>query len=180
MWNTLKRGEVWHGHFVNRRKDGTLFEEEAAISPMRDATGKVVNYVAVKRDVTREVQLETELRQAQKMEAIGQLAGGVAHDFNNILSASALQRDLVGRSRDMPAEALEGLQQIPPTPGGLRPDPAIVAFSRRQVMQPQPLDLNEVVAEPRQDAPADYPRGCASAIALARHAAQGPGRRGHD
>jgi PAS domain S-box-containing protein len=76
MWDTLTRGEVWTGRFVNRRKDGTLFEEEAIISPVRDANGKVVNYVAVKRDVTQEAALEAQLRQAQKMEAIGTLAGG--------------------------------------------------------------------------------------------------------
>ena len=86
MWEVLGRGEIWNGHFINRRKDGTLYEEEATISPVRDAAGTIVNYVAVKRDVTREVQLEAQFRQAQKMEAIGQLAGGVAHDFNNILA----------------------------------------------------------------------------------------------
>jgi two-component system cell cycle sensor histidine kinase/response regulator CckA len=81
-----RRGETWSGHFINKRKDGTLYEEEATISPVRDAAGKIINYVAVKRDVTREVQLEAQFRQSQKMEAIGQLAGGVAHDFNNILA----------------------------------------------------------------------------------------------
>ena len=56
MWATLARGEVWSGHFINKRKDGTLFQEEATISPVRDAAGTMVNFVAVKRDVTREVQ----------------------------------------------------------------------------------------------------------------------------
>ncbi len=146
LWDTLKRGEVWHGHFVNRRKDGTLFEEEAAISPMRDATGKVVNYVAVKRDVTREVQLEGELRQAQKMEGIGQLAGGVAHDFNNILSALLMQIDLVGMVEHLPGEAREGLQQIAADARrAVDLTRQLLLFSRRQVMQPQLLDLNELV-----------------------------------
>ena len=69
IWETLERGEVWHGHFVNKRKDSTVYEEEATISPVRDAAGKIVNYVAVKRDVTREVQLEAQFRQSQKMES---------------------------------------------------------------------------------------------------------------
>ena len=86
MWHTLVKGEVWHGHFINQRKDGTLYEEDASITPIRDAAGQIVNYVAVKRDVSREVQLDVQLRQAQKMEAVGQLAGGVAHDFNNMLA----------------------------------------------------------------------------------------------
>ncbi len=81
------RGESWQGHFVNRRKDGSLYEEDATISPIRDDTGTIVNFVAVKRDVTQEIALQEQLRQAQKMEAIGLLAGGVAHDFNNLLQA---------------------------------------------------------------------------------------------
>jgi two-component system cell cycle sensor histidine kinase/response regulator CckA len=85
MWEALGSGETWSGYLVNRRKDGRLCEEEAAISPLRDAAGKVVRYVAVQRDVTREVQLESQFRESQKMESIGQLAGGIAHDFNNIL-----------------------------------------------------------------------------------------------
>ena len=77
---------------MNRRKDGTLFEEEATISPVRDATGRIAHFVAVKRDVTHELELEKQLRQAQRLEAIGRLAGGVAHDFNNLLQAMLARR----------------------------------------------------------------------------------------
>ena len=82
LWNTIGHGKVWSGRFINRRKDGKLYEEEAQISPVRDRTGKMVGYVAVKRDVTREKTLERQLRQAQKLESLGTLAGGIAHEIN--------------------------------------------------------------------------------------------------
>jgi PAS domain S-box-containing protein len=86
-WETLRAGRVWTGHLTRRRKDGSLCEEEATVSPVRDGSGRVVNFVAVSRDVTRQAELEERLRQAHKMEAIGSLAGGMAHDFNNLLTS---------------------------------------------------------------------------------------------
>ncbi|MBI5248041.1 MAG: PAS domain S-box protein [Desulfomonile tiedjei] len=88
MWETIASGQVWSGHLITRKKDGALFEEEATISPIREDGGEIVNYVAVKRDVTKEVSLQKQLLQAQKMEAIGTLAGGIAHDFNNLLQVT--------------------------------------------------------------------------------------------
>ena len=87
MWEMLARGEVWRGQITNRRKDGTLWDENTTIFPLRDVVGHIVNYVAVKRDLSQVMRLESQLRQAQKMEAVGSLAGGIAHDFNNILAA---------------------------------------------------------------------------------------------
>ncbi len=85
LWGTIRRGEVWSGHITNRRKDGSLYEEEMVISPVRDSSGVIVNFVAVQRDMTNELEMERRLRQSQKMESLGQLAGGIAHDFNNVL-----------------------------------------------------------------------------------------------
>lgn len=85
MWDTITQGKVWRSRYTNKRKDGQLYETETSISPVFDDSGKIINYVSVSRDITQEIMMEAQLRQAQKMEAIGTLAGGIAHDFNNIL-----------------------------------------------------------------------------------------------
>ena len=86
LWETIIGGNTWKGHFINKKKkDGTRYSEDVVISPVRGPEGGIVNFVAVKRDSTREHLLEDQLRQAQKMESIGRLPGGVAHDFNNML-----------------------------------------------------------------------------------------------
>ena len=146
MWRTLKAGQVWSGHFINKRKDGTLFEEEASISPVFEATGQIVNYVAVKRDVTREVQLAEQFRQAQKMEAVGRLAGGVAHDFNNILAVIQMSASLLGEDKTLTATVAEAIGEMAmAAERGALLTRQLLVFSRHQVMQPRALDLNDVV-----------------------------------
>ncbi len=82
---TLTEGHAWSGRITNRKKDGSMYEVEATASPVRDQSGAIMNYVGTHRDITSQVKLEAQLRQSQKVEAIGMLAGGIAHDFNNIL-----------------------------------------------------------------------------------------------
>ena len=79
-------GKAWSGRFVNKRKDGTEYHEDATISPVYDKSGELTNFVVIEHDVTEQLQLQEQLFQAQKMESIGTLAGGIAHDFNNILT----------------------------------------------------------------------------------------------
>jgi PAS domain S-box-containing protein len=148
MWAVLTQGEVWSGRLVNARKDGTLFEEHATISPVRDSAGKVVNFVAVKRDVTNETRLEQQLFQSQKMEAVGRLAGGVAHDFNNLLGVIVGYGEIVHRrlSGEDPLKGkVEQILKAAERAAGLTRQ--LLAFSRKQVLQPKILDLNVVVSD---------------------------------
>ena len=82
MRRQVARGQEWHGHFRSRRKDGSIMEEDATISPVRNEEGTITHFVGVKRDVTETVMLQQQLVQAQKLEAIGQLAAGIAHEIN--------------------------------------------------------------------------------------------------
>ena len=146
MWATISRGEVWHGRFINKRKDGDLYEEEVTISPVHNAAGKIVSFVAVKRDITREKQLEQQLFEAQKMEAIGQLAGGVAHDYNNILAATIIQLSLLMTDKSLSPEVQEALVDL--RKGADRAASLtrqLLMFSRRQPMQKKPLELNALL-----------------------------------
>jgi len=146
MWAVLEHGESWSGRFTNRRKDGALFEEEATITPVRDASGQVINYVAVKRDVTREVQLEAQFRQSQKMEAIGQLAGGVAHDFNNILAVIQLQASQLKAETGLSSQQLEFASEIEnAAQRAANLTRQLLLFGRKQSLQPHDVDLNEAI-----------------------------------
>jgi PAS domain S-box-containing protein len=147
LWATITGGSTWRGRIVNRRKDGTLYTEEATISPVCDANGKIVNFVAVKRDITEHLRLEQQFHASQRMEAIGSLAGGVAHDFNNLLSVILNYAGfaLEGLHESDPLRAdLAEVQKAAERAAGLTRQ--LLAFSRKQVLEPQVLDLNQVLS----------------------------------
>ncbi len=148
MWRVLSGGNPWRGRITNKRKDGTLFDVESIISPVRDSSGRIVNYAAVQRDVTHETRLEEQLRQAQKMEAIGHLAGGVAHDFNNILQAMMGYCELLDlsipegdRLREYVSELMKATERSATLTRQL------LTFSRQQVTEMKDLELNGIVTD---------------------------------
>jgi len=148
LWQTILNGEVWHGHFINRKKDGKLYEEEATISPIRDSSGAIINFVAVKRDVTKETMLERQLRQAQKMEAIGTLAGGIAHDFNNILAAILGYTELAKMDASVDSRVPENLNKV--INASYRAKDLvtqILAFSRQSEHKLSPTNISLIIKE---------------------------------
>jgi PAS domain S-box-containing protein len=148
IWAKLRGGEPWSGRLVNRRKDGSLFTELATISPVFDDSGRIINYVAVKRDITPILELEEAVRQAQKMEALGQLAGGIAHDFNNLLQTVMGNTELAMGDLDPAAPAVVRLQASLNACGrGRDLVQQILTFSRRHEPRREPLDLTDAVEE---------------------------------
>ena len=125
--------------------DGTILDRYS--SPVRDQAGKHFGRIWAFRDITEQRKLEEQFRQSQKMEAIGQLAGGVAHDFNNILAVIMMQAEVTGLVENLPAEVRDDLRQIRASAErAANLTRQLLLFSRKQVMQPCQLDLNEVVS----------------------------------
>ena len=80
---------------TNRRKDGSLYDEEMTITPLRDTEGRISHYIAIKQDITERERLEANLLQSQKMEMVGKLAGSIAHEFNSIVTAIIGESELL-------------------------------------------------------------------------------------
>ena len=145
----LERGEVWSGRVQAMKKDGAVYEVEALTSPVRDESGTVTNYISIRRDITREVRLESDLRQAHKMEAIGTLAGGIAHDFNNLLTPIIGYAEMTLLNTPEPSPTKRRVEQI--LNAGLRAGDLvkqILAFSRFNPEQKMvPVEIGSVVME---------------------------------
>ena len=146
LWRTIAAGQVWDGEIQNKTKSGGLFWEHATIAPITDPSGLITHYMSFKEDTTGQKQLQDQLRHAQKLEAVGQLAGGVAHDFNNILQVingygTLIQMTMAEKDHNRPAigEILKAAERAAHLTHSL------LAFSRKQIMNPKNVDLNVVV-----------------------------------
>jgi C4-dicarboxylate-specific signal transduction histidine kinase len=100
MWQTIQEGHVWRGHFVNKRKDGKLIEEEATISPVRNAEGKIMNFVAIKRDVTTKKRLESIAEATNLMKNIGYVFSGIRHELGNPINSIKMTLTVLSKSLD--------------------------------------------------------------------------------
>jgi PAS domain S-box-containing protein len=131
------------GTWRHRTKDGTLIDVEITAGKVT-FEGRPAALV-LSHDVTERLQLEERLGQAEKMEAIGRLAGGVAHDFNNLLTVISGYTEILLARSDVPGrEQLAEIAHAAEQAAGLTRQ--LLAFSRRQVLHPRVLDLNDIVA----------------------------------
>ena len=141
----IEQGSTIHYRDAFELPGGVSYADTVLV-PMRDESGQIVRLVGSSRDVTRQVQAEEALRQAQKMEAVGQLTGGIAHDFNNLLGAVMGGFDLIRRKAGDPervrrlAEAgLEAAER------GARLTSQLLTFSRSQRLELKPLIVSDLV-----------------------------------
>lgn len=94
LWDTISRGRVWRGDLQNLRADGSIYWENMVIAPVLSPEGTVLHYVAIKRDISAEKEMEQQINRTQRLESIGLLAGGIAHDLNNVLAPILMAADL--------------------------------------------------------------------------------------
>lgn len=146
LWATILAGEVFNDVLLNRKKDGTFYYEQKTITPIRNASGQITHFVSTGKDITKRRQEEAGLLRAQKMEAVGRLAAGVAHDFNNMMTVvtgygGLLRSALVADKRL--AEQAEAIVEAGVHAAELAQQ--LLAFSRQQHMVTQVLQYNDVV-----------------------------------
>jgi PAS domain S-box-containing protein len=142
---TQSRGQYDETYRISR-PDGTVRWIHDRAYSVCDSAGQVQRLVGTAEDITEARHLEAQLRQSQRMEAVGQLAGGVAHDFNNILAAIMMQADLAIDLLDQPSGARELLTDIKTaTDRASNLTRQLLAFSRRQVLQTRVVDVNDIV-----------------------------------
>jgi PAS domain S-box-containing protein len=131
-----------------RRKNGSVFTAYLRMRAARDEAGEIRFLEGFVEDVTERKHLEEQLREAQKMEVVGQLASGVAHDFNNILAATLMHLGLLQDIPELTADMKESLREVEKeTVRAANLTRQLLVFSRRQVAKAEPLDLNERIAD---------------------------------
>jgi len=158
LWETLDRGEVWVGEFENLKKGGEPFQERAIIAPVRDDSGLLTGYIAIKEDITQlkkdeaeRRSLEAQLQQSQKLESLGSLAGGVAHDMNNVLGAILGLASTLRETANPYSPAAKSLDTIMNAcMRGRGVVKSLLYFARRDLQEERPIDLNELVREMSQ------------------------------
>jgi len=136
----------WEGEQQLKRKDGSLFPSFCAISVLKDREGNQVGVIRVGSDVSERRELEEQLRQAQKMEAVGRLTGGVAHDFNNLLAAVLGNAEMLERRLASDDKLMKNIQRIKASATrGAELTRKLLTFSRQKKGHARPVEINKCV-----------------------------------
>jgi two-component system cell cycle sensor histidine kinase/response regulator CckA len=146
LWRTILSRASWQGELTNRRKDGSFAEVSLTIAPIVDQYGQMTHFIGIHRDVADRKRLERQLMQAQKMQSIGTLAGGVAHEFNNLLAGINGYASLGLRESGVPGTLNEFLQRIVElSERAATLTRQLLTFARKPALSRQPLRMDELV-----------------------------------
>ncbi|RME67401.1 MAG: PAS domain S-box protein, partial [Nitrospirae bacterium] len=148
LWRTILAGRPWRGELINARKDGSLYTVSTVIFPVSNERGEIENFVAVQRDITEEKKLYEQLLRAQKMEAIGTLAGGIAHDFKNlmtvILGYTEVMKDYI-KPEDTLWRQVEIIEKTAQRGASLASK--ILSVTKKESLEMKVVDVNRIVRE---------------------------------
>ncbi len=150
IWAALHERNSWQGELVNQRKNGTLLDTSLTLSPIFDARAQMTHFVGIYRDITEHKQMQRQLVQAQKMQSVGTLAGGVAHEFNNLLAGIQGYATLALREPNLAGtirEFLDFIVQLSDRAANLTRQ--LLAFARKPSLFRQPTDLAALLEKTR-------------------------------
>jgi len=146
MWRTILARTSWQGEVVNKRKDGTLLDTSLTISPILDSRGQLTHFVGIYRDISERRLMERQLFQAQKMQSVGTLAGGVAHEFNNLLAGIQGYAALGMREKDVNGTVKEFfgfIVNLSERAANLTRQ--LLAFARKPALSRQPTSMEKLL-----------------------------------
>ena len=147
VWQTVLAGQDWRGEFQNMRKDGTDIIASVTVSPITNDNGVITHVVAIEEDITRRREIEAQLHQAQKLEALGMLTGGIAHDFNNLLAVIIGNLDLITpRLKADEATHTGAKLALQAALRSAELTRQLLAFARQQPLAPRTFNLNHLVS----------------------------------
>jgi two-component system cell cycle sensor histidine kinase/response regulator CckA len=147
VWRTALAGQDWRGEFQNMRKDGSDIVVAVTVSPITNDNGAITHVIAIEEDITRRREIEAQLHQAQKLEALGMLTGGIAHDFNNLLAVIIGNLDLITPRLKGDETTHTGAKLA--LAAALRSAELtrqLLAFARQQALAPRTFNLNQLVS----------------------------------
>ena len=146
LWRTIVLRGSWQGELTNRRKDGSLSEISLTVSPIVGPQGQLTHFVGIQRDISDRKFLERQLVQAQKMQSVGTLAGGVAHEFNNLLAGISGYASLGLREPALTEPLREFLQHIVNlSERAASLTRQLLAFARKPALDRRPIRMDELV-----------------------------------
>jgi PAS domain S-box-containing protein len=146
MWRTILAGLSWQGELINKRKDGTLLATSLTISPIMGSRGRLTHFVGIYRDISERKAMERQLFQAQKMQSVGTLAGGVAHEFNNLLAGIQGYATLGLREKGASESCREFFQFIVDlSERAANLTRQLLAFARKPALTRQPTSMEKLL-----------------------------------